>query len=209
MADPNPLAGMPLAESLANNMNESLQWMARMWGNPAAASAAGAESLFGAQPPLPVGMPSMLMPTLDPKELEKRITDLRTVEHWLDMNRALLHSTIQTLEMQRNAIVALQSMARSAQAGPSVASTGNVGPDPAAQARGDPPAGAQPLAFDPSQWWNALHEQFARVASAAAQQPAAADPPAEGKADAARPKWPAEAPQPPPEGKSARKPSGA
>ena len=209
MADPNPLAGMPLAESLANNMNESLQWMARMWGNPAAASAAGAESLFGAQPPLPVGMPSMLMPTLDPKELEKRITDLRTVEHWLDMNRALLHSTIQTLEMQRNAIVALQSMARSAQAGPSVASTGNVGPDPAAQARGDPPAGAQPLAFDPSQWWNALHEQFARVASAAAQQPAAADPPAEGKADAVRPKWPAEAPQPPPEGKSARKPSGA
>ena len=34
MADPNPLAGMPLAESLANNMNESLQWMTRLWGAP-------------------------------------------------------------------------------------------------------------------------------------------------------------------------------
>src|SRR5207253_5322141 len=134
-----------------------------MWGNPAAASAAGAESLFGAQPPLPVGMPSMLMPTLDPKELEKRITDLRTVEHWLDMNRALLHSTIQTLEMQRNAIVALQSMARPAQAAAS-ASGGQLGSgaasEAAAQARGGTAAGAQPLPFDPTTWWYALQEQF-------------------------------------------------
>jgi hypothetical protein len=116
MADPNPLAGMPLAESLANNMNESLQWMSRMWGNSAAAPLPGAEALFGQSPSVP-GLPSMLMPTLDPKELEKRIGDLKTVEHWLDMNRALLHTTIQTLEMQRNGIIALQSMAMSAQAG--------------------------------------------------------------------------------------------
>ena len=52
MADPNPLAGMPLAESLANQMNESLQWMARMWGNSAALPMAGAESMFGGQSPL-------------------------------------------------------------------------------------------------------------------------------------------------------------
>ena len=116
MADPNPLAGMPLAESLANNMNESLQWMSRMWGNSAAAPLPGAEALFGQSPSVP-GLPSMLMPTLDPKELEKRIGDLKTVEHWLDMNRALLHTTIQTLEMQRNAVIALQSMAMSTQAG--------------------------------------------------------------------------------------------
>jgi hypothetical protein len=182
MADPNPLAGMPLAESLANNMNESLQWMSRMWGNPTAAPLPGAESLFGTQSPVP-GLPSMMVPTLDPKELDKRIADLRTVEHWLDMNRALLHSTIQTLEMQRNAIVALQSMARSAQAGASAGAAAFAGADapaaPAAPAGPRGEAAAPPLPFNPAQWWNVLQEQFARVASAAVSEPepGAADAP--------------------------------
>src|SRR5690349_5623922 len=152
MADPNPLAGMPLAESLANQMNESLQWMSRMWGNPAAALA-GAEAMFGSQSPLPPGLPSMLMPTLDPKELEKRINDLKTVAHWLDMNRTLLQSTIQTLEMQRNAIVALQAMARPAQAGTSVGGgqAGSSSASETAAPRTDAPS-AQPLPFDPTTW---------------------------------------------------------
>jgi hypothetical protein len=177
MADPNPLAGMPLAESLANNLNESLQWMSRVWGSSAAGSLAGMESLRGAQSSLPPGLPSMMMPTLDPNELDKRITDLRTVEHWLDMNRALLHSTIQTLEMQRNAIVALQSMGRAAQAGSTASGLGGVDPNlPSAETS----TGPQSLPFNPAQWWNALQEQFARVASAAAseaQQPSIAPPP--------------------------------
>jgi hypothetical protein len=207
MADPNPLAGMPLAESLANNMNESLQWMSRMWGNSAAAPLPGAEALFGQSPSVP-GLPSMLMPTLDPKELEKRIGDLKTVEHWLDMNRALLHTTIQTLEMQRNAVIALQSMAMSAQAGrpvPASAGTGSA-PDAAATAGSDSGAGVQPLPFNPAQWWNALHEQFARVASAAATEAerAAADPQPAREAEAPPPRDPAEAA---PATKAGRKPS--
>jgi hypothetical protein len=213
MADPNPLAGMPLAESLANQMNESLQWMARMWGNSAALPIAGAESMFGGQSPLPPGLPSMLMPTFDPKELEKRINDLKTVEHWLDMNRALLHSTIQTLEMQRNAIVALQSMARPAQAAAS-ASGGQLGSgaasEAAAQARGGTAAGAQPLAFDPTTRWYALQEQFVRVAAAAAAQPErpAPGPQPQRQGDAARPAPAAERPRPQPEAQSGSKPSG-
>jgi hypothetical protein len=160
MADTNPLAAMPLAESLANNMNESLQWMSRIWSSAAAGAAPS---------PLPSGLPSMMVPTLDPKELDKRISDLRSVQHWLDMNRALLHTTIQTLEMQRNAIVALQSMATAAQGGSSTA---------AREAESASAAAAQPaaesaaaLAFNPAQWWNALSEQFARVAATAAAEP--------------------------------------
>jgi len=210
MADPNPLAGMPLAESLANNMNESLQWMSRMWGNSTATPVPGAESLFGQSPSVP-GLPSMLVPTLDPKELEKRISDLKTVEHWLDMNRALLHTTIQTLEMQRNAVIALQSMAMSAQGGmsaPGAASTGSTSA-PAAPERGDSGAGSQPLPFNPAQWWNALNEQFAHIASAAATEAerAAADPQPRREAEAPRPKGPAEAAPAAPEGKAGRKPS--
>lgn len=210
MADPNPLAGMPLAESLANQMNESLQWMSRMWGNPAAALA-GAESMFGGQSPLPPGLPSMLMPTLDPKELEKRINDLKTVAHWLDMNRTLLQSTIQTLEMQRNAIVALQAMARPAQAGTSVGG-GQAGASPAsetaAQSRTQAP-NTQPLPFDPTPWWNALQEQFARVAAAAATQAESpsAEPQPQREAGSGRPASTAERARAQPEAKSGRKPS--
>jgi hypothetical protein len=174
-----------------------------MWGNPAAAPLAGAEALFTGQSPLPPGLPSMLMPTLDPKELEKRINDLKTVAHWLDMNRTLLQSTIQTLEMQRNAIVAFQAMARPAQAGTPFAS------ETAAHPRTDAP-NAQPLPFDPTTWWNALHEQFARVAAAAAAPPerpsAEPEPNPQREADSGRPASAAERPRP--EAKSSRKPSG-
>ena len=161
MADPNPLAAMPIAESLAKQMNESLQWMSRMWGGAGAVPTA-VESAFGGQPQLAPG-PSMLMPTLDPNELEKRISVLKTVAHWLEMNRVLLHSTIQTLEMQRNAITAMQSMAGATQAGsmPSGAQA-----QPAASATSE--SAAAPVSFDPTLWWNALQEQFARVATAAA-----------------------------------------
>jgi hypothetical protein len=160
MADPNPLAAMPLAESLASNMNESLQWMSRLWGG-------SAPSALGT----PAGLPSMMVPTLDPKELERRIADLRTVEHWLDMNRALLHSTIQTLEMQRNGLVALQSMARAAPSafgGADARATPATFAEPVASPRGDAAAAAAPMSFDPTPWWNALQEQFARVAATAA-----------------------------------------
>jgi hypothetical protein len=203
MTDPNPLAGMPLAESLANNMNESLQWMSRMWGNPAGAPLAGAQS------PLPPGLPSMMMPTLDPNELEKRINDLRTVEHWLDMNRALLHTTIQTLDMQRNALIAMQSMARSAQAGSTAAfgQADQTASGTGASLRSDPAAGAQPAAFNPAVWWNALQEQFARVAQAAAVEPErpASEAQLQREADASRPQPATRAAQSPPEGSSGRK----
>jgi hypothetical protein len=202
MADPNPLAGMPFAESLAHQMNESLQWMSRMWGNPAAGSAGG-ESMFARQPPMPPGLPSMLMPTFDPQELEKRINDLKTVEHWLDMNRALLHSTIQTLEMQRNAIVAMQSMARPAPASPSAAGAGQVGSGTtsaaSSQARGE---AAAPLPFDPAPWWNALQEQFARLAAGAA-------PPNEPAATPAQPQSEGEAVPTQPAGERTAAPTGA
>jgi hypothetical protein len=189
MADPNPLAGMPFAESLAHQMNESLQWMSRMWGNPAAAGPAGGESMFARLPPMPAGLPSMLMPTFDPKELEKRINDLKTVEHWLDMNRALLHSTIQTLEMQRNAIVAMQSMAQPVPATPSASGSGQAGSGATStgnpQTRGD--AAVPPMPFDPAPWWNALQEQFARVAAAAAQPEATeVDPQPQSESETAR-----------------------
>ena len=44
---------------------------------------------------------SLMFPVLDPKELEKKIHDLETVEHWLKANLGMLQLTIKSLQYQR------------------------------------------------------------------------------------------------------------
>jgi hypothetical protein len=59
--------------------------------------------------PLGVPVPGMAMPTMDPKEVEKRIADLKSVEGWLAMNLNMVRMAIQGLEMQRTALEAMKS----------------------------------------------------------------------------------------------------
>lgn len=54
-------------------------------------------------------MPGMVTPTFDSSELDKRITDLKAVEGWLQMNLGLLQATLQGLEMQRATLAAMQA----------------------------------------------------------------------------------------------------
>ena len=58
--------------------------------------------------PLGVPLPGMAMPTLDPRELDKRIADLRSIEAWLNMNLNMLKFSIQGLEVQKAALQAMQ-----------------------------------------------------------------------------------------------------
>lgn len=44
---------------------------------------------------------SLMFPVLDPKELEKKISELEVVEHWLRANLNMLQLTIRNLEYQR------------------------------------------------------------------------------------------------------------
>ncbi len=60
--------------------------------------------------PMGLPMPGVVVPLLDPKEVDKRITDLKSVENWLNMNLNVLRMTIQGLEMQRATLLAFQSM---------------------------------------------------------------------------------------------------
>jgi len=55
-----------------------------------------------------VPMPGLAMPTLDPKEVEKRIVELRSVEGWLSMNLNMVKFAIQGLEVQKAALQAMQ-----------------------------------------------------------------------------------------------------
>jgi hypothetical protein len=59
--------------------------------------------------PLGVPIPGMAVPTFDPKEVEKRIAELRAVETWLNMNLNMLRMSIQGLELQRVALQAMQT----------------------------------------------------------------------------------------------------
>ncbi|HSD43577.1 MAG TPA: PhaM family polyhydroxyalkanoate granule multifunctional regulatory protein [Burkholderiales bacterium] len=100
--------------------------------------------------PMGVPMPGIVAPLLDPKEVDKRIADLKSVENWLSMNLNVLRMTIQGLEMQRATLAAFQSMqpqgsAQSAQAdsGGAVASAAEAWWS-FLQSQTQPPAAPQP-----------------------------------------------------------------
>ena len=58
--------------------------------------------------PLGVPVPGMAMPTMDPKEIDKRVQELKAVEIWLSMNLNMLRTAIQGLEMQKAGLSAMQ-----------------------------------------------------------------------------------------------------
>ena len=64
--------------------------------------------------PLGLPVPGMAVPTLDPKAVEKRIAELRSVESWLEVNLNMVRFAVQGLEVQRSALLA---MGAGAQAG--------------------------------------------------------------------------------------------
>ena len=67
--------------------------------------------------PLGLPVPGMAMPTLDPKEVEKRIADLRSVEAWLAMNLNMVRFSIQGLELQKSALNAMHAGTQAPAAG--------------------------------------------------------------------------------------------
>jgi hypothetical protein len=62
--------------------------------------------------PLPgiPGMPSMVFPTLDVAEIDKRINDLKTVEGWLTLNLEMVRATVHGFEAQKATLAAFHSM---------------------------------------------------------------------------------------------------
>lgn len=73
-------------------------------------------------------LPGIITPTLDPNELDKRIQDLKAVEGWLRMNLNMLSASINTLEIQRATLAAMQSFGQSAAGAGSAAPDTNANP---------------------------------------------------------------------------------
>jgi len=119
------------------------------------------------------GIGQWVAPTLDPAELDKRISELRTVQYWLEQNARMLAATIQALEVQRMTLSTLKSM--NVQMGDLTESL-KIKPassrveaesavrEPAPTKKVATPKTAAP-AVDPMQWWGALTNQFAELAT--------------------------------------------
>src|SRR5690348_11052947 len=93
---------------------------------------------------------SLMFPVLDAKELERKIAELATVEHWLKANLTMLQLSIKSLEYQRAMI--------------------EGGEKAAAAFKGE--GGAPPPPPNPAMWaWNMM-AQAGKAAAQAAQAPA-------------------------------------
>jgi len=117
------------------------------------------------------GIGQWVAPTLDPAELEKRISELRTVQYWLEQNARMLAATIQALEVQRMTLSTLKTM--NVQMG-DLSESLKIKTIPATEARSTGaavPAAKKSAptrpgqAVDPMQWWGALTNQFAQLAT--------------------------------------------
>ena len=141
-------------------------------------------------------MPSVgqwVAPTLNPEEIEKRISELKTVQFWLEQNARMLGATIQALEVQRMTLSTLQSMNVSMgdlteslkirmpepsaytppPPAPAPAPAPRPEPQPVApppQAEAAPASGVPTGVVDPMQWWGALTKQFTELATTAMKE---------------------------------------
>ena len=164
-------------------MTDTLEFVKNLWGSMNVPGAG-----MGGMP----GMGSAGMAGLSTDELDKRITDLKAVENWLNLNLSMLRTSIQALEVQRGTIAALKSMSDSmVQAmGKQGDQTASVPPFSAffspngTQEAGTsmPGAGADPAAAPDGPmpaavaWWNLLQEQFRQAVASTMPADGGANP---------------------------------
>ena len=147
----------------------------------------------------PGAAPSWVAPTLSVEELDKRITDLKAVQFWLEQNVTTLKATIQAMEVQKMTLATLQGMnvnmadlakafavkpaPAAAEAAPAQASAVQE-PEPAVEETAPEEPKAKPARktkakaddkpmVDPMAWWGSLSQQFQNIAASAMKDVAA------------------------------------
>lgn len=239
MAGKRAIPGIPFGSAVGDGVD----LMRKVWGMTGLPSIPSPGNLAQMAVRLPTQLPNMVAPTLDIEELDKRIAEMRAVEHWLQLNLSMLRATIQSLEVQRSTIATLKGIGGAVlspvlkgKEGSAAAAPGAAMPDPMAAfaqqmallqamqamplaqapqapiaptaealpaAEEDPepepepepeepppvrrsrkkakPAAARvqvpvPSTLNPVVWWNAVQDQFARIAATAAEPEATGAP---------------------------------
>ena len=103
-------------------------------------------------------LPRAIAPTFDIEELDKRITDMKAVESWLQLNTNMLQGTIKALEIQRGTLATLKDLGQSL----TPATASGLAKDLATGIKD------KATAQNAAQWWDLLQQQFSQVTQAAA-----------------------------------------
>jgi hypothetical protein len=150
-----------------------------------------------AVPQMP-NLTNWIAPTLNVEELDKRISELKTVHFWLEQNSKALGATVQALEVQKMTLATLKSMnfnigdmanALKVKAEDSLfsgvqkvsekaAATSKTISEMAAEAealahkvsQAAQPAAPAPGLVDPMQLWGSLTQQFQTIAASAMKE---------------------------------------
>jgi hypothetical protein len=154
-------------------MTDTLEFVKNLWGGMGVPG-------MGA-----LNTPALGTPALSTEDLDKRITDLKAVESWLNLNLSMLRTSIQALEVQRGTIAALKSMSDSmaqamGQQGDQTSSLPpfsaffnaagmqQAGTAPQATAQAAPGGATADAAMQPAvAWWNLLQDQFRQAVTSA------------------------------------------
>ncbi len=110
-SDSTPATGFPM------NPKDALEFMQKMWSLPfqnlGAAMLPGASAmpgigLGGTPGTLPFPNPLAMFAAIDPKQVERKIDELRVIEGWLQMSLNMMQMSIKTLELQKASLEALR-----------------------------------------------------------------------------------------------------
>jgi hypothetical protein len=101
----------------AQNFPNGMDFMKQFWQQGAASTASPTAATANPSGAFTQAMGQYMMPTFDLDELNKRIADMRTVLQFMELNTNVLRQSLSTLEVQRNTLATLQSMAKPAASG--------------------------------------------------------------------------------------------
>jgi hypothetical protein len=127
------------------------------------------------------GMGAAQMPSFDPKDLEKRLAELKQVKQWLEMNMNMLSLQINTMEMQLAAFNGFKSgMGEEPEANADMAETAGAAAGAASNAGAQAFAqGAQALQSmpwaNPGEWIKSMQAMFEQPPAQRASKKAGAN----------------------------------
>lgn len=163
-----------------SNPADPFEFVKQLWGQmavPGFGLTGGAAGGAGASAPQ--------MPSFDPKDLEKRLAELKQVKQWLEMNLNVMSLQINTIEMQLAAMTGFKDASDKmfgdkSTFGDASAKTVGGSASPAAGASSGA-AGAAPW-MDPQAWMTYMQTQAAAMQSASRGAAAMAKPAAKKSA---------------------------
>lgn len=145
-----------------SNPADPFEFVKQLWGQmavPGFGLTGGAAGAAGAHAPQ--------MPSFDPKDLERRLAELKQVKQWLEMNLNVMSLQINTIEMQLAAMTGFKDASEKMFGDAKAKTVG--GSDSSTSGASSGAAGAAAPWMDPQAWMTYMQTQAAAMQAAAQQ----------------------------------------